>query len=120
MIEIKPDEAMLLEDTFKGFTDREIIRELVRRKRLRQAQASTLFYPEMRGDDDYMRNIRENVIRSMSRAIADMDVTPTLFDERPAPPHLACFDGVMRPRQPGEMILTADIVFLVARDKKEG
>ncbi len=122
MIQLSDDEMLLLEDTFEGVPDKLLIRELVRRKRLRQVEAGTLFYPEiMRTDDNYATNIREHVIRMLAHSIAGMtDVRPALFSESVAPSILATSDGLQRPRQNGEGRLTGDIVFLVARDKKEG
>lgn len=118
MIRLGDIEKAKLEGAFKTFTDRDIIRELVRRGRLRQAQASTMFWSEMRSDERYMEVVRDRLLMSCARAIADNEnVKPALISEMPDAPRLV---GTELQRPPGDTRLTADIVFLVARDKAEG
>lgn len=119
MIKLSDAEKMLLEDQFEGVPDRDLIRELVRRERLRQVCASVAFWPEMREDDRYMSSVRERVIYTVARGIADSDTKPALIVEQDQPsPKLVLFsDG--EPMY-GQCRLDADVVFLVARNKAEG
>lgn len=121
MIKIDAAEANELQEQFAGFPDRTIIRELVRRNRLRQASANVTFYPEMRADERYMDGVRERLMMTMTRAIADNDdVKPALIGEHPGLPKLVAVEPDTFTQRPGSMVMTADIVFLVGRNKAEG
>lgn len=127
MIEIKPDEAHELQARFADFTDRDIIRELVRRGRLRQHESSGLFYREMRDEPHYMDSVKSGLLARVVRKIADDPKTkPALITERyyganPWEDNKLSMDDT-NGASPSMLhsVLVADIVYLVARDKKEG
>lgn len=73
MIQLSDEEKRHLEILFKFDSDQTLIRELVRRGRLRQVSASAGFYPEMRDDREYMDTIRGYARRQLAQSL-DSDV----------------------------------------------
>ncbi len=68
---ITPNEALRLEALFAGREDRELVMELVRRKRLLSIDASTVFWPEMREVDGYMGSIRGGALHKIARELGE-------------------------------------------------
>lgn len=107
MIVIDEAEAQALKIRFCDHSDRDMIRELLRRKRFRQYEVSASYHSEMDECSDYMKAMREHLLRLLVKQIED-DTTakPALTTVLPAV-------------WPGRGALTADIVCLVARDPRE-
>lgn len=109
MIELTDSEKLALKAAFSGFTDRDIIRELVRRGRLRQVEAHASYWSEMRDDSRYMDHVRSRVLACVANKLADdkENVRPTLLSDEP--------HADIKQRT-----LSANLVYLVARCAGEG
>ena len=111
MIELSETEKRMLAAKFADVPDRELIRELLRRGRFRQYEASATYYKELKDDDRYMGMIRHGLLHTVAHQIDDDK------DHRPA--MIAVRDDVNDYPQ-RRSIMTSHIVALVARDRKEG
>lgn len=109
MIKLDDHRARNLEMMFAGTPDRDLIHELVRRRRFHVFEANVTFYPEMRESPGYMDHIKDRVIRTVAHAIADDkdSVVPAIITESPDPMGRSI------------AVMTADMVILVARKKEE-
>lgn len=124
MIELDDHRKANLEMMFANATDKDLIHELVRRGRLRQTEAHGLFWPELREEGSYMDKVRETVLLTIVRDIADdsENVVPALLQERPFDRALA--DSAFSPPKSvlltdRQHVLTGNLVFLVGRKKAE-
>jgi hypothetical protein len=68
---IDEHEAQNLEMMFSGATDRQLIRELVRRKRLHVADASEVYYTELAADERYMAGVNFSLARRLTEHLID-------------------------------------------------
>lgn len=123
-MKLSDDRKRQLETQFRGVPDHDLIQELLRRERFHRIEANALYWPELREEGGYMDNIRECALRRVAQMLADSKMRPALITERPYPiaAHnidfkLPMSEGIPSDRQG---VLTADVIVLCARDKKEG
>jgi len=69
--EISEHEARNLEMIFQHTTDKQLIRELVRRGRLHVVDCNQVYFTELANDDSYMTGIDQDIGRTLARHIID-------------------------------------------------
>lgn len=64
-------ESANLEMMFAKFTDEQIVKELIRRKRFKVIEYTTTYFKELAEDDAYMAGIGERISRNIANALTD-------------------------------------------------
>jgi len=68
---ITRDEGFALENLFRGHSDATLIRELIRRRRLRLVDYRQVYYTDLAGDERYMQGIDSDLTQSLARVITN-------------------------------------------------
>lgn len=111
MIELSDDEKRRLAVNYEHIPDRDLIRELLRRGRFREYECSASYWKEMHGEERYMDMMRHGLLHRLAQAVDnDKAALPALVTDRPD----------VTDAQYRKSILTAGIIVLNARTRKEG
>lgn len=94
----------ILPNRLADVSDRDLIAELIRRKRLHRVEASLPFYGELRDEPGYMDYNRRHAFTALSRVfLDDAALSQSIFNETPA--------------TPPQRLLTAGLTFLLTTEK---